>query len=243
MFIVPQVRLRPVIYLPGDLVCRKGDIGKEMFILQSGKARVLGGVNGRTVLSNLGEGAVFGEIALLGVCGGMNKRTADVESVGFSSLFVLRKEDLQEVLKDYPDAARVLNARAQKLVRENEERMRQERQLQQDSEFSPRQLRRRPQRDPALLSTVLSALPETSMAAQLLQRGSKAMSISRRSLPDQTSSSGADVTWRSQFSLSQEDVPIFATPAEGSAAEPSCEFSNVSDARGSKDDDFRTSQC
>jgi hypothetical protein len=30
------VLLRPVIYLPGDYVCRKDDIGKEMFILQSG---------------------------------------------------------------------------------------------------------------------------------------------------------------------------------------------------------------
>lgn len=89
-------------------------------------AQVLGGIDGRTVLCTLGEGSVFGEIALLGV-GGMNKRTADVVSVGFSNLFVLQKADLEEVLKDYPDAKRILNARAKKLMRENEERLMQAR--------------------------------------------------------------------------------------------------------------------
>jgi hypothetical protein len=34
------VLLRPVIYLPGDYVCRKDDIGKEMFILQSGTGTI-----------------------------------------------------------------------------------------------------------------------------------------------------------------------------------------------------------
>ena len=33
------VLLRPIIYLPGDAVCRKNDIGKEMFIIQSGQVR------------------------------------------------------------------------------------------------------------------------------------------------------------------------------------------------------------
>ena len=70
----------------------------------------------------LGQGSVFGEIALLGV-GGMNRRTADVVSRGFSNLFVLQKDDLETVLKDYADAKRILNARARKLMKENEERL------------------------------------------------------------------------------------------------------------------------
>ena len=38
------VLLRPIIYLPGDYICRKNDIGKEMFIIQSGQVQV-GGIH------------------------------------------------------------------------------------------------------------------------------------------------------------------------------------------------------
>jgi cyclic nucleotide gated channel beta 1 len=34
------VLLKPIIYLPGDFICRKNDIGKEMFIIQSGQVQV-----------------------------------------------------------------------------------------------------------------------------------------------------------------------------------------------------------
>ena len=83
--------------------------------------QVLGGKDGRSCLVELGEGSVFGEIALLGVTG-MNRRTADVVSKGFLSLFTLSKEDLEESLKNYPDAKRILNAKARKLMKENDER-------------------------------------------------------------------------------------------------------------------------
>ena len=56
-----------------------------MFIIQSGQVQVKGGVDGTRVLCTLFEGSVFGEIALLGI-DGLNKRTADVVSVGFSNL-------------------------------------------------------------------------------------------------------------------------------------------------------------
>ena len=115
------VKLRPIIYLPGDYICRKDDIGREMYIVQSGFVQVLGGQDGRTCLVTLSEGSVFGEIALLGV-GGMNRRTADVVSQGYSNLFTLLKEDLEETLKYYPDAKRILNAKARRMMKENEAR-------------------------------------------------------------------------------------------------------------------------
>ena len=128
-----------VLDLPGDYICRKGDIGKEMFIIQAGQVQVLGGLNKKKVLVTLGQGSVFGEIALLGVCG-MNKRTADVVSKGFANLFVLQKDDLELVLKDYPDAKQILSARARRLMKENDARYKreyQERQQIEENVFPP----------------------------------------------------------------------------------------------------------
>ena len=169
------VKLRPIIFLPGDYICRKDDIGREMYIVQSGFVMVLGGNDGKTCLVTLGEGSVFGEIALLGV-GGMNRRTADVVSKGFSNLFTLRKEDLEETLKHYPDAKRILNAKARKLMKENDERNAKEGQ---ESRYKDKVLfRRSPRKDPALLGAVMRMVPTNSMTNMYLKHGSRAGSIS-----------------------------------------------------------------
>ena len=169
------VKLRPIIFLPGDYICRKDDIGREMYIVQSGFVMVLGGNDGKTCLVTLREGSVFGEIALLGV-GGMNRRTADVVSKGFSNLFTLRKEDLEETLKHYPDAKRILNAKARKLMKENDERNAKEGQ-----ECRSRDkvlFRHSPRKDPALLGAVMRVVPSNSMTSMYLKHGSRAGSIS-----------------------------------------------------------------
>ncbi len=35
------VLLAPMFYLPGDLVCMKNDVGKEMYIIKSGRVQVM----------------------------------------------------------------------------------------------------------------------------------------------------------------------------------------------------------
>ena len=168
------VKLRPIIYLPGDYICKKDDIGREMYIVQSGYVQVLGGKDGRSCLVTLGESSVFGEIALLGLTG-MNRRTADVVSQGFSSLFTLRKEDLEETLKHYPDAKRILNAKARKLMKENDERTAKEERKELGEVIFDR---KKHKKDPALLEMVMKMLPSQSMTQIYLKHGSRAGSVS-----------------------------------------------------------------
>lgn len=44
--------------------------------------------------------------------GGNNRRTANIRSKGYSTLFVLSKEDLNDVIRDYPDAQQLLKRKA-----------------------------------------------------------------------------------------------------------------------------------
>ena len=76
-------------YSPGDFICRKGDIGKEMFIIKQGKLQVVDD-NGH-VLATMDDGSYFGEISVLNLSAKGNRRTANVRSVGFSDLYCLSK--------------------------------------------------------------------------------------------------------------------------------------------------------
>ncbi|KAF0302547.1 Cyclic nucleotide-gated cation channel beta-3 [Amphibalanus amphitrite] len=102
------LKLKPINFLPGDYVCKKGEVGREMYIVKSGHVMVM---SGRTVLATLHQGSVFGEISLLGL-DGLSRRTADVRSRGYSTLFALNKTDLQESMRYYPDAQELLRKRA-----------------------------------------------------------------------------------------------------------------------------------
>uniref|UniRef100_A0A8C9FTR0 Cyclic nucleotide-binding domain-containing protein n=1 Tax=Pavo cristatus TaxID=9049 RepID=A0A8C9FTR0_PAVCR len=111
-------RLRSVVYLPNDFVCKKGEIGREMYIIQAGQVQVLGGPDGKTVLVTLKAGSVFGEISLL-AAGGGNRRTANVVAHGFANLFILDKKDLNEILVHYPESQKLLRKKAKKMLKNN----------------------------------------------------------------------------------------------------------------------------
>uniref|UniRef100_A0A8C8K1Q7 Cyclic nucleotide gated channel subunit beta 1 n=1 Tax=Oncorhynchus tshawytscha TaxID=74940 RepID=A0A8C8K1Q7_ONCTS len=56
------MRLKSVVYLPGDFVCKKGEIGREMYIIKQGEVQVVGGPDLKTVFVTIRAGSVFGEI-------------------------------------------------------------------------------------------------------------------------------------------------------------------------------------
>uniref|UniRef100_A0A3Q1IL48 Cyclic nucleotide-binding domain-containing protein n=1 Tax=Anabas testudineus TaxID=64144 RepID=A0A3Q1IL48_ANATE len=103
--------LRSVVYLPGDYVCKKDEVGREMYIIKEGEVQVVGGPDGKTVFVTLRAGSVFGEISLLAVGGG-NRRTANVVAHGFANLFILDKKDLNEILVHYPESKKLLRKKA-----------------------------------------------------------------------------------------------------------------------------------
>lgn len=86
--VLEEVELRP-----GELVFSKGDPGKSMYIVVSGRVRVF---DGDKTINFLGEQEIFGELALLDP----EPRSASVESAEETRLFRLDRDTLFELMTD-----------------------------------------------------------------------------------------------------------------------------------------------
>ncbi|XP_019615032.1 PREDICTED: cyclic nucleotide-gated cation channel alpha-3-like [Branchiostoma belcheri] len=109
------LKMKAFIFTPGDLICRRGEVAREMFIINHGILDIIS-ETGR-VITQLKAGDFFGEIGILNLDGGVNKRTADVRSVGYSELFALYKEDVLAAMEDFPEAKRILTEYGRRRLR------------------------------------------------------------------------------------------------------------------------------
>ena len=113
-------KLQLQVFSPSDFICKKGDIGREMYFIKSGKLNVVSD-DGIKVFATLAEGSYFGEISILDIPGNKtgNRRTANVKSVGYSDLFCLTKADLWKALDEFPVARKTLMEKGKSLLRKD----------------------------------------------------------------------------------------------------------------------------
>ncbi|XP_054887983.1 cyclic nucleotide-gated cation channel alpha-4 [Poeciliopsis prolifica] len=111
------LKLTAQVFSPGEYVCRKGDVGHEMYIIKEGKLAVVAD-DGVTEFAVLSAGNFFGEISILNIKGNKsgNRRTANIKSIGHSDLFSLSKEDLTDVLSEFPAAKRHLEEKGRQIL-------------------------------------------------------------------------------------------------------------------------------
>ena len=86
----------------GELILKKGDIGRELYLLARGEVEILG--DHGEVLNVLTDGDIFGEIALLT----SKPRNADVRAKTSCDLFVLDKADFSRILRFNPQFAQAV---------------------------------------------------------------------------------------------------------------------------------------
>ncbi|CEF65339.1 Cyclic nucleotide-gated olfactory channel [Strongyloides ratti] len=96
------LKLNRVMYAPDDFLCNIGDPAREMFILKRGKLQTVD-ING-VVLEILEEGSTFGETSIIKLHGKFNndKQKLGLQSIGYSDVYILKRDDVIKILQDYP---------------------------------------------------------------------------------------------------------------------------------------------
>jgi CRP-like cAMP-binding protein len=86
-------------YYPADyMLFKQGDEGDAMYILKHGKVRIF---NMSGPLAELSDGQFFGEMALMDG----QLRNASAQTASESEVFVLKRQDFDQLLKDNPAIA------------------------------------------------------------------------------------------------------------------------------------------
>ncbi|XP_076825494.1 uncharacterized protein LOC143471047 [Clavelina lepadiformis] len=107
-FRLVSTHIKPAFYLKQSIICRRGDIGDEMFFIQRGNVAILE-EDDETITKVLGPGQHFGEIALLFA----TPRSRTIKAMTNCDLNVLGKTDLDDILNKFPRFRERMTAIAQ----------------------------------------------------------------------------------------------------------------------------------
>jgi CRP-like cAMP-binding protein len=100
--LIDRVVLRQI--APGDIIVRQGDRGGGLFVIVSGSVEIASEGPPRRVLTHLGEGQFFGELALLAD----SPRTATVAADAPTELLEISRELVSEIVADSPEVLKTL---------------------------------------------------------------------------------------------------------------------------------------
>ncbi|XP_053206500.1 cyclic nucleotide-gated cation channel beta-3-like [Panonychus citri] len=219
------VKLKHVLFLPGDYVCRKGEIGTEMYIVTKGSVQVLRDDAIESVICTLGPGGVFGEVSVLGIPG-CSRRTASVRSVGFSNLFKLTKADLWDTLRNYPEAQTILLNKAKQVMRERALR---ERYISPDTSIEAEAIIKESERTPTpkLFKMVMEVLPNESTCHQILNRSRSLFSRSESPVSKEPATSASGLKYLPSFRVHLPTRSSNSSPSLSLAADT--EFTTTED--------------
>jgi Cyclic nucleotide-binding domain/Ion transport protein len=101
-----SIRMRPLIFTPGDFIFKKGDKGNEMYFVIKGNLEV---ITDTGTINTLTDGDFFGEIALFQKV----DRTASVRALSYSDLYILEGEVFEKLLSRYPEIEKEIKKTAE----------------------------------------------------------------------------------------------------------------------------------
>jgi len=109
------------LFPPESMICREGDPGDSLFIIVSGKVRVIKEAEDdtQTVLAVRGSGEFVGEMAILE----SSKRSATLQADGDVRMLVLDGDSFKAILRDRPEVAISVLQHMSRRVRELNERV------------------------------------------------------------------------------------------------------------------------
>uniref|UniRef100_A0A0K0D0M1 Cyclic nucleotide-binding domain-containing protein n=1 Tax=Angiostrongylus cantonensis TaxID=6313 RepID=A0A0K0D0M1_ANGCA len=110
--------LKPRDFGPGEVVCARGELNREMFVVASGYLEIVDHNN--VTLKTFCEGDIVEDKSLLWFPNNCyeNRKKYDVISIGYSQVYILFRDDLLRVLSDYPQCRESVRTQAELMQRE-----------------------------------------------------------------------------------------------------------------------------